>query len=101
MRQRAGRAGDTNVLTARKHVCRQWRFGAERNSRRIGQLRRHPGYGPRACQALKGHSMEQVLVPQEPVLCSLVEDTRVQTVAGNTRGMTSLGMTLDRGSQER
>ena len=45
--------------------------------------------------------MEQVLVPQEPVLCSLVEDTRVQTVAGNTRGMTSLGMTLDRGSQER
>ena len=40
--------------------------------------------------------MEQVLVPRELALCSLVEDTRVQTVAGNTEGMTSLGMTLDR-----
>lgn len=40
--------------------------------------------------------MEQVLVPQELALCSLVEDTRVQTVAGNSEGMTSLCMTLDR-----
>lgn len=49
-----GRAGDTNVLTALKHVCRQWRFGAERNSRRIGQLRSHPGYGPRAWPGTQG-----------------------------------------------
>ena len=45
--------------------------------------------------------MEQVLVPRELVLRFLVEDSRVQTVAGDPEGMSSLGMTLDRGCQKR